>query len=500
MANFTNNVKNHIFMSATVGIFGGAVFGQIDGTLNLLHYIPHSFSYIHILSFLAFSVIIYSLLSCLIMTALCFVVQFGQFLFYRQLKNRHDLGLYAGLFLFVALLLFLFFTKSILASTSLQRRIIDSIVVVLPAGLFTAIFTGLGISYLNKKNQNKKLCLITSLFLCFWTVLLANGVMLVSLNQHLLSGFSSSLRIIMQCIVILSNIAILIVLFYTLSRLWQMKALSLNKMVAILLLNCLLLPVLEWGIKTPHLRKLRAPMHSSISSQDHDKTSLRNNLPNILWIVMDTVRADHLSCYGYKHVTSPTIDKIAQEGLMFEKAFSTAPWTLPSHASMFTGMYPTTHQTTNSHQYLSNSFTTIAELLRSYGYRTAGFSNNPYVSVATNLNQGFDVFYEGFQAWEINPWSCLLPVSFFINILDIKNEATEQVRGWRSARQTNEQINLWFKKTGIHKLLSLSSLITWKPICRTQHRNNMCSLFSRIISAMRQQEKSTRTILNTMRV
>lgn len=62
--------------------------------------------------------------------------------------------------------------------------------------------------------------------------------------------------------------------------------------------------------------------------------------PNIILIVLDTVRADHLSCYNYSRETSPYIDKIADEGVLFENAFSTAEWPPPSHASLFTGKYP----------------------------------------------------------------------------------------------------------------------------------------------------------------
>jgi arylsulfatase A-like enzyme len=114
--------------------------------------------------------------------------------------------------------------------------------------------------------------------------------------------------------------------------------------------------------------------------------------PNILWIVMDTVRADHLSSYGYFRKTTPNIDKIASEGVLFENAISAAAWTLPSHASMFTGMFPSKHRTDGEHMYLSDNFHTIAEILQAYGYKTYGYSNNDLVSPETNLSQGFKTF------------------------------------------------------------------------------------------------------------
>jgi len=114
--------------------------------------------------------------------------------------------------------------------------------------------------------------------------------------------------------------------------------------------------------------------------------------PNILFIVMDTVRADHLSCHGYYRNTTPNIDNIAGEGILFESCIAEAPWTLPTHASIFTSMFPRKHGTDMEHQWLEDDFQTVAEVLRQHGYKTLGYSNNPYVSPETNLSQGFDTF------------------------------------------------------------------------------------------------------------
>ncbi len=116
--------------------------------------------------------------------------------------------------------------------------------------------------------------------------------------------------------------------------------------------------------------------------------------PNVLLIVMDTARHDRLSCYGYHRDTTPNIDKIGKEGVVYENAISAAIWTLPSHASIFTGMYLSKHGVTGEHKYLDDRFDTIAEVLKSQGYRTAAFSNNPYVAKWSNLTQGFDMFWQ----------------------------------------------------------------------------------------------------------
>lgn len=122
--------------------------------------------------------------------------------------------------------------------------------------------------------------------------------------------------------------------------------------------------------------------------------------PNILLIVLDTQRADRLSCYwseaerAKRAHTSPNLDRLASESTLFERAIAPAQWTIPSHASMFTGEYPSTHQTIQADIELSPSFPTLAELLKFSGYTTVGFCNNPLVGILKNgLRRGFETFY-----------------------------------------------------------------------------------------------------------
>lgn len=120
----------------------------------------------------------------------------------------------------------------------------------------------------------------------------------------------------------------------------------------------------------------------------------RPNQPNILLIVMDTARAMSFSCYGYGKATTPNIDAIAANGTLFEQAISPSPWTIPSHASLFTGLYPTEHQTTTKNPALGSGHLTLARMLKSRGYRTAGFTNNPFVSPKRGFASGFEHFEE----------------------------------------------------------------------------------------------------------
>jgi arylsulfatase A-like enzyme len=111
--------------------------------------------------------------------------------------------------------------------------------------------------------------------------------------------------------------------------------------------------------------------------------------PNVLFVVMDTVRKDHLGPYGYQRDTTPGLDAFAEEATVFENAVAPAPWTLPVHASMFTGMYPSQHGADQENPYLEGA-TTLAESLSADGHATACYSSNAWITPYTHLTDGFD--------------------------------------------------------------------------------------------------------------
>ena len=118
--------------------------------------------------------------------------------------------------------------------------------------------------------------------------------------------------------------------------------------------------------------------------------------PNVLLIVVDTLRADHLSVYGYARPTSPNVDRLASNGLLFKNAVSTSSWTLPSHASMLTGLYPHSHGA-EAEDNLGTGFRTLAEALAADGYTTAAFSANATFSRRRGFGRGFIHFEDDFQ-------------------------------------------------------------------------------------------------------
>jgi arylsulfatase A-like enzyme len=115
--------------------------------------------------------------------------------------------------------------------------------------------------------------------------------------------------------------------------------------------------------------------------------------PNVLLISIDTLRADHVSCYGYERPTTPSLDALAADGTRFAHAYSPAGWTPPAHASMLTGLFPTQHGAVDENR-LHDEVPTVAEILAGAGYRTCGVVNNSQVGALVGLDRGHHDFHE----------------------------------------------------------------------------------------------------------
>ena len=118
----------------------------------------------------------------------------------------------------------------------------------------------------------------------------------------------------------------------------------------------------------------------------------RETARHLLLISIDTLRPDVLGSYGYPRETSPALDRIAAEGTRFENAFSTAPWTLPAHASLLTGLYPRRHAAIGERSGIAEGIETLASWLLARGFRTAAIVNSFYVSPRYGFGRGFQEF------------------------------------------------------------------------------------------------------------
>jgi len=187
--------------------------------------------------------------------------------------------------------------------------------------------------------------------------------------------------------------------------------------------------------------------------------------PNIVCVVLDSVRASNCSTYGYERPTTPHLDRLAAEGALYEQATSVGCWTLPVHTSIFTGLYPLRHGVTISAQALAENVPTLAAQLAALGYRTACFSNNAYISSASGLIRGFEHVDD---VWRVtNPRGVNLPrlsqrirqlenrgrlLGPLIGLLRRAKRARTILKAWRSrkdsgATYTNQRIRDWLRNS-----------------------------------------------------
>jgi arylsulfatase A-like enzyme len=163
--------------------------------------------------------------------------------------------------------------------------------------------------------------------------------------------------------------------------------------------------------------------------------------PNVLVVVIDTLRADHLSFYGYNRETTPHLDAIAKQGVVFDNDISPSPWTLGSHASMLTGRYP--HEHGVDHEVaLGTTYPTLPEVFARHGYRTGGVSANLYYFARrTGLTRGFihfnDYFYSAGDMFYRTLWGRI------VNKYAPDSPKFDELFTRKRAPQVNQELLSW---------------------------------------------------------
>ena len=191
--------------------------------------------------------------------------------------------------------------------------------------------------------------------------------------------------------------------------------------------------------ESPHYEARRQELRRA--SDAIPRASARPEMANVLMVVIDTLRADHVGAYGYEYPTTPNIDLLADRAVVFETVVSQAPWTAPAMASLFTGLYPSVHGLDGGivwgegaapstgglpfavQKALPPGHQTLAEVFRHAGYTTAGFVSNLYVNSIFGFAQGFDHFDDDYADYNFEQG-------------DVK----------RRAETTNERVFEWLRK------------------------------------------------------
>lgn len=182
--------------------------------------------------------------------------------------------------------------------------------------------------------------------------------------------------------------------------------------------------------------------------------------PNVLLITLDTLRADHLSSYGYHVRTSPVLDRLAEEGARFARAYTTIPLTGPAHVSLFTARYPQENGAKVNGQPLADDprLLTLAQVLKRHEYRTAAFvSAWPLKEGLTRLNQGFEVYDQEFTG-KYQLFNSFRPAE------DVTPRAIEWLR-----RPRSKPFFLWVHYFDPHKPYHLRSEFV-RPAAKEKHK------------------------------
>ena len=382
----TLGFKAAIGISALVGLTGGFLFGVWDSVTVLIKYAPSPVAFGEIFLLALYSVALYGIIGCLGM-AIMGVVSYSLIRTGRYNVNKSQLAaVFIGVF--VLLTVFILFISNITLDNIIGTA----------EGTVIGVISGVGLAgvsvYILGKGIRKERLIAGSISSIISLSVLLYGGLWVNLSLLFRQAFFRPISLVSDVVVLLlvGLLAVgIYILFLSVLLKWAPRRTRLTGYILLAIIVCAFGTISFIG---PFSYEQTTEDAASAAHEIEIPTNsgYLKEMPNILWIVMDTVRADHLSCYGYYRNTTPNIDRITSEGTLFENAISAAPWTLPSHASMFTGMFPSQHGTDAEHQWLEDGFQTIAEVLQSHGYKTFGYSNTAYISQRINLSQGFDTY------------------------------------------------------------------------------------------------------------
>jgi len=197
-------------------------------------------------------------------------------------------------------------------------------------------------------------------------------------------------------------------------------------------------------------------------------------LPNIILIVLDTLRADRIVINSKDKCITPFIDKILKNSIFFENCIANSPWTLPSHIAMLTGLYPTQNRLlSNNLRQISHKIPLLTEILKDLGYFTICFTENPVINEKNGLNRGFD---KNFKSWK-SAGSWFNRNDFFkkfLNYIDLI---------FSKKIKSRKFLKIWhFLKLILEILLEkITQQIFWKEILFKFNTLNDLDLFSQIL-------------------
>jgi len=350
----------------TISLGFGLSMGIIDLMINIHKHRPSAFfSFFHMALPLAVAVFI------MLVVYLIFWFLMGNALRRFFQLDKHALSMASAVFLgilFVSSRLFSIVSPAYTTYINIPIFLIVSIV---------AFQISTGIYYLcrllhSTSNYEK----IKRVFAFSWALIFVTGFMTYWLYHYYLKYYS----IIILFFIFLGVVTLIHLMIWLVSRKFTGRRLFIMY-AAIVMLIFIINPLIYFiQIKSQDAgsREFTEPFQG-----------IAGGIPRILLISVDTLRPDHLSCYNPEEANTPYMDQIADDGILFQKATTSAPWTLPSFASIMTGFPASVHTVRTVESRVPDTLVTLAEVMKNNHYHTAAIGDNPYLSPNYNLSQGF---------------------------------------------------------------------------------------------------------------
>lgn len=386
---------------ATLGAMAGLLFGGAEVFCSSLFAEIHAYTHI-------FIVCLYVLAGSLGGAALDLALRFGERGLAKLNIKSDDRALCVSVFLAVYIFLYGLYYLNEKALSGIGIFALPSLIADL---FFFLLCCGLAAFFYR---FNRRRDFDSSLFFGFASVAFLPIILLVGATYHFFAW--AALRVELWSIA--GSMLVFVMLpmlgFLLEHALWKLFSSRLRHSLSGMLLRMLILVPLGGGgialLGPPRIdghEVARPPLSES-------QRAFLKGKPNIIWIVADTARRDRFSLYGYHRQTTPNIDAFAKDAVVFTRAIAAAPWTVPSHASMFTGMYPSKHGAHHSGRRsicdpLPQANLTIAEILSGVGYSTACIAaNNAGLSRGFALDQGFQLYFADLPSVYSLLWGKLL--------------------------------------------------------------------------------------------
>ena len=447
-------LKNFVILNAFIWLLGFVSLCLIEIGL----WLTTGFSPLY--NILLFTLIIYSLIGIAAGLLFGLLALFFQQLFH--LGNKQDRLIHFSMALCIFVILMLYESSLIKIRTYLgYSALISSSALLLATSLLSSIVLYFFFRWMDKRG--KLIIAYISILPAFWIFTSLKFIVAQELLPPLLQIVTSLqiLFLLLACLICFVSLYFLFSMMFRFLKRDRDVALGKPAVAGItIVLLMLIAGVLLVTKKDGNRPEERAEKNDFVKK------------PNVVLITMDTVRADHLSCYGYRRQTSPNVDNLSREGVIFKNTYATTSWTLPSHASIFTGLYPSRHGADHKSDTpqdidsmdknvnywnklvlsnftkLSNAHHTLAEILKDEGYKTAGIIGGIFCTSIFGLEQGFDYYDDEIPSFNIKFFVVYQATDLFFSLDDIF--AQRGYLGKRIAVHLNDSACTWLEKNSEH--------------------------------------------------